>query len=448
MFMAKIYTQSLFSWKEIDDLGDLERLKVILDTMPDEKLMRVLEKQRGYGRDDYPIRATWNSVLSGIVFQHKSIESMQRELLRNAQLRELCGFDPLKGGDAVPTSSAYSRFLTNLLEHGTLINEIFDDLVNQLRDRLEGFGEELAFDGKAIHSAAKGKKKKDNDRQNKKEDRRRDDDADWGVKTYRGVSEDGTLWEKTKSWFGYRLHLIIDAVYELPVAFELTKASPNEQPIMREMFDELAGKHPQIIEDCNHAMGDKGYDNTEMVSKLWDKYKIKPVIDIRNNWKDSDVTRTLKTREVKNVTYDYKGTVFCHCPETGEIRKMAFSGFEKDRNTLKYVCPALQYGIDCKGSATCPVRKGIRIPLEEDRRIFTPVARSSYKWKVLYNKRTSVERVNSRVDLLFGFEKHFIRGLVKMRVRCGLSLCVMLALALGRAQQNRLELMRSLTKAA
>jgi len=72
----------------------------------------------------------------------------------------------------------------------------------------------------------------------------------------------------------------------------------------------------------------------------------------------------------------------------------------------------------------------------------------SYKWKTLYNKRSSIERVNSRLDVSFGFEKHYIRGLKKMKLRCGLALCVMLSMALGRARQNKNELIRSLVKAA
>jgi len=65
-----------------------------------------------------------------------------------------------------------------------------------------------------------------------------------------------------------------------------------------------------------------------------------------------------------------------------------------------------------------------------------------------YKKRTSVERVNSRLDVSFGFEHHYIRGLKKMKVRCGIALCVMLAMALGRAKQKRLDLIRSLIKVA
>jgi hypothetical protein len=68
------------------------------------------------------------------------------------------------------------------------------------------------------------------------------------------------------------------------------------------------------------------------------------------------------------------------------------------------------------------VAQGLRIPLAEDRRIFTPIDRASYQWEKEYDKRTSVERVNSRLDVSFGFELHTIRGMAKMKLRCGLAL--------------------------
>ena len=75
----------------------------------------------------------------------------------------------------------------------------------------------------------------------------------------------------------------------------------------------------------------------------------------------------------------------------------------------------------------CGVKQGIRIKLEED-----------------YNKRTSVERVNSRLDESFGFEKHCIRGMMKMKVKCGIALCIMLAMAVGKIKENQAGKMRSL----
>lgn len=123
---------------------------------------------------------------------------------------------------------------------------------------------------------------------------------------------------------------------------------------------------------------------------------------------------------------------------------MANGGFKKDKNTLNKLCSAKQYGIDCEGAVECPVAQGIWIPLEEDLRIFTPIDRASYKWEKGYNKRTAVERVSSRLDVSFGFENHTIRGMKKMKIKCGFALCIMLAMALGRIKENQPENMRSL----
>jgi hypothetical protein len=52
----------------------LERLKLVLDYLP---------AGQGY--------VEFNN--TGIVFQHKTTESLRRELMRNGQLRQICGFD-------------------------------------------------------------------------------------------------------------------------------------------------------------------------------------------------------------------------------------------------------------------------------------------------------------------------------------------------------------------
>ena len=150
----------------------------------------------------------------------------------------------------------------------------------------------------------------------------------------------------------------------------------------------------------------------------------------------------------ENIVYDYRGTVSCVCLKSGQQREMAYGGFERDRMTLKYRCPARHYGYGCEGQDSCPVGKAVRISLDEDRRVFTPLARSSLKWERCYDKRTSVERVNSRLDESFGFEKHTIRGLAKMDTRCSLAPVVMLAMAVGRIKANQAEKMRSLLQAA
>ncbi len=439
--MAIILQPSLFSWKDVDSLGDLERLKLVIENFPDEDLVRLLERKRKRGRNDYPVRAVWNSLLAGVIFQHKSIESLRRELLRNAQLRQLCGFDVVPGLAIVPSSWAFSRFLKIIFRYQTEIDAMFAGLVDSLSEILPGFFKRLAIDSKAISSHAVSHKSPDPMLQH---DGRRDLDADFGKKSYKGINEDGTAWEKIKTWFGYKIHLLVDADYELPVAYSVTKASTHDAPEGHNLLDKVSKNQPQVLMNCDYLMGDRGYDDTKLIAKLWDEYQIRPIIDIRNMWKDSESSRLFPGET--NVTFDFKGEVTCHCPKSGDERKMAFGGFEKDRSTLKYVCPVQAYGASCLGCTDCPIKHSIRINMSTDRRVFTPVARSTYKWKDLYKARTSVERVNSRLDVSFGFEEHYIRGMKKMKFRCGLALCVMLAMALGRARQGQMKLIRSLVQ--
>jgi hypothetical protein len=437
--MAKLITRYLFSWKDVEARSDLERLKLVLEHLPDEALMEAMEKHRKWGRDDYPIRPVWNSVLAGIVYQHPSIDSLRRELSRNGELRGVCGFDPHRGSGGVPPPWVYTRFLELLFRFKAEIDGMFDRLVDELKVLLPDLGFSVAVDSKGVNSAGKPTKKAE-------KDGRRDMDADWGKKAYRGQREDGTLWEKVVTWFGYKIHLLVDTQYEMPIGYEVTRASASDTKHLLPLVEGVKKKHLEIYKDIDKAAADKGYDSEENCRRLYDEHEIKPVIDIRRMWRDKE-TKLLDPGCADNIVYDEVGAVYCICPKTGEQRSMSYGGFEKDRMALKYVCPVKAYGLRCSGSDECEhAMKSERVSLEIDRRIFTPVSRSSYAWEREYKKRTAVERVNSRLDVSFGFEKHFIRGQRKMEIRVGFALCVMLAMAVGRIKEKHQELMRSLVK--
>ncbi len=438
--MAIIPQKQLFGWEEIEALGELERLRLVVKHLPDEPLMRTLERGRARGRNDYPVRAVWNSILAGVVYQHPSIESLRRELLRNAQLRQLCGFDVFQGGDAVPPPWVYTRFLKRLMECAGLMDAMFEELVEALRRVLPDFGKTLAVDGKAIQTHARPRSR---DAPAPNPDGRRDVDANFGAKRHKVIRKDGTLYEKVKYWFGYKLHLVVDSTYELPVARTVTPASHAEQPEAHRLLAHLAECHPKLLNTCETWTADKGYDDTKLLRRLWDHHEIRPVIPIRNNWPSDEPTR--RVSHLRHVVYNQEGQVYCY-PHRGEPQPMAFAGFEKDRQTLKFRCPARHYALSCPDLGRCP--SCVRIPIAQDRRVFLPLARSTYQWERVYKKRTAVERVNGRLDVSFGFENHFIRGLAKMRLRMDLALIVMLAMALGRVKEKQPDRLRSLVRAA
>jgi len=453
--MASIPQPFLFSWKEIDAASDLDRLALVIEALSlvDEKLVCFLEQRRGRGRDDYPVRPMWNSVIAGVVYQHPSAESLRRELRRNGELRQLCGFDPFLGEKAVPTKDSFSRFLESLIEHEVFITEMFHGLVDELKKKLPDLGVKTAVDSKAIQSF--GRPVGDEEKL-QEDDRRRDTDADWGVKTYKGARKDGTTWEKVVKWFGYKLHLLVDSKYELPLAFELDVASSSDMTHLIPLVEDVEENHKELHDDMDEAAADKGYDSADNNAELYDDHGIKPIIDTRKLWKDKEF-ETLFPDRFDVFCYDESGRVYCHCPSekrgADELRELAFVGFEKERMTLKHRCPAAAFGFECVGRADCeklsPVGVGdfgrvVRVPIELNRRIFTPIARHTDKWKKAYHRRTSVERVNSRLDQVLGFERHTIRGKAKMEMRVTLALVVILAMALGRIRIGQSEKMRSL----
>ena len=123
---------------------------MVIEAIPDNDLMKALEAERKGRRDDYPIRAVWNSILAGIVYQHASIESLRRELLRNGELREACGFDPALGERAVPSKDAYSAILKKLMKKQNMIDRMFDNVIEELKKYLPELGCHLAIDSKKI----------------------------------------------------------------------------------------------------------------------------------------------------------------------------------------------------------------------------------------------------------------------------------------------------------
>lgn len=475
----------LFSWADVERLPDLERLGFVLEQLPDGGIVSALEAKRGRGRGEYPVRAMWRALVAGVVFGHASSASLLRELGRNPALLAACGFDPLgrqgppvrtlsrgaDGGvavreearpwrDGVPTAWAFSRFLSNVvaLEEGSgAVSGMVDALRERLTAELPGYGRHLGYDGKAVASRSTG-------RENSRTGRTSDPDADWGRHETSGVDARGKAWTKVKQWFGYRLHLVADVEHELPVWFDVTKASRSEHKALAEGLDGLFGPEPGLAARCDDFVADRGLDSGPLRKRLWDEHGIRPLVDVRAMWREEKgmpdhdpsqpILRSLAADGGGNVLRSEKGEVFCRCPATGLNRPMAFQGFEADRDALKYRCPAAAYGLECEGRGACLRDSGskagdygrvVRIPLADaDRRAFTPTPWGSPSWKRGYARRSALERINARLDGSFGFERHFVRGLVRMKARMGLALAVMMALALGSVAAGRPERMRSL----
>jgi hypothetical protein len=96
-------------------------------------------------------------------------------------------------------------------------------------------------------------------------------------------------------------------------------------------------------------------DSAETKALLRDDYGVRPLIDTRELWREEKslpdydlskpITRPLDPARADTIVHTEEGALHCRCPVTGEQRDLAFQGFEADRNTLRYRCPAAAYDL-------------------------------------------------------------------------------------------------------
>jgi len=406
--MGNMITQmTFFDYGQIEILGDLERLLLAFMGMNNEALITRMEKRRGNGRDDYPLRVMWNLVIAMKVFGHRTVQSFIRELSRNAQLRKICGLcDYGRKKHIVPPARVFSRFLAVLAEEQEEIDTLFERQVLELSKVVPGFGENAAGDGKYLDSYAKRSAKKPNPDAGKRAER----EAAWSCKEYRYVDQSGKEQVKKEWHYGFKAHIVCDVKTELPIAYNVLPANIDEKKAMMDVVNEL----PEEIKNrIKHLMLDRGYDSTEMIRVL-KTAGIIPIVDIRNCWKDGEVTKQYKDTD---IVYDYRGNVY-YVDDSGKQHRMRYEGYDCKKKCLRYSFNSKIY----------------KIYIRYDERVFLPVARDSMKFARLYRGRTVVERLNGRLDRDYMFEDHCIRGLKKMKLMVSITLITMNAMALGKTQ--------------
>jgi transposase len=386
----------------------------VLEVLPAEKLLIALEQEHWTGRKGYSVRGMWSALIAGLLYQCHSLAEIARMLERDRDTRLVCGFSL----DKLPGEDAFSRFLKKLVKHADLLDECFDSLVNTLRILLPGFGAKLAVDSTDIKAYSNGHRKHPSDQ-----------DACWGAKKAGGNKAEKGKGEQPDMyyWFGYKLHLVIDALYELPVAFMLTPANESDtlqmEPLLKKAGADKEETRPEAV------ISDKGYDSRDNNKFIYKECKSAPIIPIRE-WKDMEMP------DICNA----KGTPLCGCG-----LPMVYWG--RDGRYLKYRCPHVMGKGECKSRFRCtssPYGYVLKLPIEPDVRRHPPIPRESKKWQRLYRMRTAVERVNSRVKDLLRLGKITVRGIARVTVRAVLSLLVMLAVGVSMAKGPDYKELRSI----
>ena len=440
--MRLLTTDSLFAWHKLPDSPDLIALRFLLDLMPDQALLNALRNHRGRGRDDYPSHLLWRVHLTRYLLRYEHMSACLDELNRNPALRSVVGIEE---GQGLPGSYNMSRFLDVLgqRQHLDLMQEMFQQLTHRLAESVPDLGKHVAGDSAALSARQHGHApvQEDPNPAGSQETGPLPQPAG-GEKKY---TDDTGKVTAVLTWFGYKFHLLVDVKHEVVVAWHITSAA-GEGTGDSSVLPLLLEKAGQLLPDerIETLAYDKAGDDAK-THELLNRKKIKPVIEVRAMWKE-ELERKLPGHDGNsNVVHDEAGTIYCYDTVSAvpTKHKMGYIGYEKQRGTLKYRCPARHEGFTCPSDQKCngcsSYGKTVRVKCEIDLRRFPPIPRATQEFERRYNGRTAVERVNARTKIYWGADDGNVTGAERFHAHLATIMLVHAAMANWLAMQPRYE---------
>jgi Transposase DDE domain len=429
--MIPTLCRPLFAWDELADSPSLQALRALLAAIPDGRLLAALAARRHNGCNKFPVRVLWGCLLLAIILRHTSMEACLQELRRNAGLRLLI---EIQREEDVPNGWNLSRFLPVLGQEPfrTELVAIFDVLVQRLGLEVADLGRHTAGDSTALS----GRPEPD-DQRRAAETAQGLPQASGGRKEYK--DDDGQV-TKIVEWFGYKLHLLVDVKHEVTLAYHITDTKAGDNEEIETLVDHAQANLPEgRIETLAY---DKAADDIKVHEVLHER-DIKPVIQNRACWpKDGAQEKVIGGRIPLHVVHDEAGTVYCYDTSAPPVRRaMSYVGHEKDRDTLKYRCPAKVEGFACAAEERCHAGKSygltVRVPQETDLRRFPAIPRATQQFERRYKGRTAVERVNGRLKIFWGLDDGNVFGSRRFHAHVGAVMIVHLAFATQLAAKQR-----------
>ena len=360
----------------LDAIENLPEVQTFLDEMHD---------LRRNTRPGYPPRSMLRAYcLKFLLNERFNVDLIQR-LHDSYRLRQLCGFK-----SEVPSESSFSRFFKHLSDRAELIEQGITSLVNHLHDHLPDTGDVVAIDSTDIEAYA-----------NPNRSAVIDQDAAWGVRTTKSNSSSR---KDTEMFFGYKVHMLSDTVFGVPLSYIILPANRNDSPQLPRVLQNAQRQYSWL--QPTHLLADRGYDAVSNHEVLHHR-GIKPIIHIRKSrtGKLHDGLYTVIGQPVcagkkvmQWISTDPKtGIHLYHCPPAGCHRKSQAHMFKMNCGDPYYEDP------------------------QQNLRVISVVARASPEWKSMYRQRQVIERGFSSLKRSRLLDKHQYLTQIKVRAHVALS---------------------------
>jgi len=194
----------LFSFDEIMKLQPETRLEKMFSTLDLEPIINNLKGSR-WGPHGYNLGPKIRALLAMVIESITTFTALVERLKQDPVFRYSCGFSV---AGQTPSISTFSRLFT-VISDSDVLQQYFQELVEQLRELKVIDNEYAAIDASKLESKERAEPKKN-------------------------IEQDGTCpdWGSKKdshgnqiTWFGWKVHISVDCKSELPLAVEVTPAS-------------------------------------------------------------------------------------------------------------------------------------------------------------------------------------------------------------------------------
>lgn len=417
--MTIIRQQSLFSIEELYEMEPTQKYIEIMDAIDLDAIFYEINKKSHLGAPaELNYRAMIVSVFARYIERIPTIKDLIKRLGNDLSFKLDCGF---KVSDNVPSEASYSRLLTKLSETDVLekvqetiilsaISEGFiaDDTVAIDATHFEARDKAPAKKEKPkVEPKKRGRKKKEEREQWLAEEAERqanlpiyekkiEDQLDISLDQLRTEIPQNPKWGVKKNsegqnvfWFGYKGHLAVGASSQYILQSLFSSGSLNDGkaaiPLLKGITERLP--LPNLI---YHTM-DAGYDYEAIYEQV-------------HRMGHRSIIAYNKRNEAELIGFDEHFAPTCF-----REYSYRYDSYDAKYETLKYThpkecrdCPLLNDGI---------CQKVYKVKITTDLRKYAAPARGSKSWKIRFNRRTAVERVN-------GYLKEFFQ-LNNVRYRTG-----------------------------
>jgi Transposase DDE domain/Transposase domain (DUF772) len=199
----------------------------LLDSPEITGLIVDLEATRWTGRPGYPIRTMVGMALA------KSIYGLSTWTRTVALVREHSALQAALGCEGDPPSEwAAYRFAAKLREHRPLLDACIAAVVERVKEEIPDIGEDVAIDASDMPAYANGQRFVSKGGRERAPEEYSDPDASWGHRSAVSTRKGG-------GFYGYRLHMAVDAATDLPLAWRVETARSHETNAVAPLLDKL-----------------------------------------------------------------------------------------------------------------------------------------------------------------------------------------------------------------